>query len=203
MVTSTPARRVLLAIAAALAALLVAFVGVALLAVPIKGTSMEPTLHEGDRVVVNPFDRSPDVRRFSIVIGRFSRNGAEVVKRVIGLPGDRVRIEKIGVRPGIVSVQPGGTGPWQVVDNPAWHDRWGQSASNCCTDAGKLTNVATPQVVPPGMVFLLGDNFASSDDSRAHGFAPLELIRATTSWRIYPLGAIGRLSDDVTLTPVP
>ena len=194
-------RRLSLTLAAALALALVTFGGAALSSIPIRGTSMEPTLRDGDRIFINPFGSKPEIDRFAVVVGRFSKNGPEVVKRVIGLPGDMVRIDKIGVRVGVVAVQPGSTGPWLIVDNPAWTDRWGKASSNCCTVAGKLTNVVTPQRVPDGQLFLIGDNFAASDDSRAHGWAPVAFVRAVATWRSYPLTRVGGIADDVTLEP--
>jgi signal peptidase I len=194
-------RRLSLVVAAVLVLTVVCLAGGALSSIPVRGTSMEPTIHDGDRIFINPLGSEPQVERFSVVVGRFSKNGPEVVKRVIGLPGDLVRIDKIGVRVGVVSVQPGGTGPWQIVDNPAWNDRWGKASSNCCTADGKLTNVVTPRRVPEGQLFLLGDNFAASDDSRAHGWAPIDLVRAVATWRSYPPTRLGRVTDDVTLRP--
>lgn len=194
-------RRLSLVVAAVLAMALVTFAGAALSSIPIRGTSMEPTLRDGDRIFINPFGSAPEIDRFAVVVGRFSKNGPEVVKRVIGLPGDMVRIDKIGVRLGVVAVQPGGTGPWMIVDNPAWTDRWGKASANCCTIDGKLTNIVTPQRVPDGQMFVLGDNFAASDDSRAHGWAPIEFVRAVATWRSYPLTSVGRIADDVMLKP--
>ncbi|MBJ8340503.1 MULTISPECIES: signal peptidase I [Antrihabitans] len=200
MPAHTGLRRLLIAIGAVVAAALALVAGSILVSVPVSGVSMTPTLSDGDRIVVDPWS-DPEIDRFDIVVAKFSTNGAQVVKRVIGLPGDRVKIEKVGIRTGIVSVQPGGMGPWQIVDNPAWNARWGPTASNCCTAAGKMTNVVTPQLVPDGMLFLIGDNFAASDDSRGHGWAPVELVRNTAAWRVYPIGAIGRIPAGVTLRP--
>lgn len=195
-------RRLSLVVAAVLVLTVVVTAAGALSSIPVRGSSMEPTIHDGDRVFINPLGSTPEIDRFSVVIGRFSKNGPEVVKRVIGLPGDLVRIDKIGVRVGVVAVQPGGTGPWLNVDNPAWNARWGKASSNCCAANGKLTNVVTPQRVPEGQLFLLGDNFAASDDSRTHGWAPIELVRAIATWRSYPPTAVGRIADDVTLRPL-
>ena len=196
-------RRSVLICAALLAAVLVACAGVVVTSVPIRGTSMEPTLHDGDRVMRNPLGSTPSVERFDVVLARFAANGADVVKRVIGLPGDRVEIVKPGARPGVVRVQPGGSGPWFEVANPAWAERWGTLAANCCSAAGKTSNTATPQVVPDGMLFLLGDNFERSDDSRAHGWAPESQVHETVTWRVYPLSAVGRVDDDIELVPAP
>lgn len=171
--------------------------------VRIDGSSMEPTLHDGDRVFVGSIDSTDDLPRNSIVITRYRVDGPMVAKRVIALPGDRIKIAKVGAAPGLVSVQPGGTGPWQIVDNPAWDGRWGKVAGNCCTSGGKTSNTEAAQIVPAGMVFLLGDNIGSSDDSRAHGWVPSNLVKGTAATRLFPIGSVGAISDVVILRPAP
>jgi signal peptidase I len=54
----------------------------------VEGDSMRPTLLPGWRLAVGPLDHPP--RRGDLVVVR--RGGLEVVKRVVGLPGERVRL---------------------------------------------------------------------------------------------------------------
>jgi signal peptidase I len=54
----------------------------------VQGDSMRPTLRPGQRVAVGPLDRPP--RRGDLVV--LQGPGLEVVKRVVGLPGERVRL---------------------------------------------------------------------------------------------------------------
>jgi signal peptidase I len=54
----------------------------------VKGGSMRPTLAPGQRIAVAPLLRPP--RRGDLVV--VDRGGREVVKRVVGLPGERVRL---------------------------------------------------------------------------------------------------------------
>jgi signal peptidase I len=54
----------------------------------VQGDSMRPTLRPGQRVAVGPLDRPP--RRGDLVV--LQGPGREVVKRVVGLPGERVRL---------------------------------------------------------------------------------------------------------------
>jgi signal peptidase I len=56
----------------------------------VKGGSMRPTLRPGQRIAVAPLDRPP--RRGDLVVLRRPRGDLEVVKRVVGLPGERVRL---------------------------------------------------------------------------------------------------------------
>lgn len=53
--------------------------------VMVDGSSMMPTLHDGDRVIINRFG---NVDRFDVII--FKDEGREYVKRVIGIPGDKI-----------------------------------------------------------------------------------------------------------------
>ncbi|MBA3745051.1 MAG: signal peptidase I [Sporichthya sp.] len=148
-------------------------------AVRVDGVSMTPTLRDSERVLLRPFSGGDTPARFAVIVTRFS-SGPTVVKRVIGLPGDGVRIDTVeGVT--TVEVQPGGQGPWLVVDNPAWTGSWG--FVRCCRPDGQ-SGPADPQVVPTGMLFLLGDNPAASQDSRAFGWAPIEAIDGVVRWRL-------------------
>lgn len=207
-------RRTLIGVA--VAALLLAVTTVAataVLSVRVTGSSMRPALHDGDRVVVDPFADRP--RRFDLVAARFAESGPLAVKRVIGLPGDRVRIAvrlpgagaAAGPDPGpdagagagpdvgadtaapAVLVRPGGVGPWQRVHNPAWQDQWRRLAPMDET------------VVPDGSLFLLGDNPDGSEDSRQLGVAPQRLVHGTVRLRVYPLSALGRPSGGASLQP--
>ncbi len=47
--------------------------------------------------------------------------------------------------------------------------------------------------IPPGHVWLQGDNAANSTDSRAYGPVPLALVRGRVRWRVWPPGAVGRV----------
>jgi signal peptidase I len=56
----------------------------------VEGDSMRPTLRPGQRLAVGPLDRPP--RRGELVVVRHEAAGLEIVKRVVGLPGERVRL---------------------------------------------------------------------------------------------------------------
>jgi Signal peptidase, peptidase S26 len=97
-----------------------------------------------------------------------------------------------------LDVQPGGAGPWQRVDNPAWSSA---ESSLCCTPDGKAADQPTVQQVPAGMLFLLGDNPAASRDSLSLGWAPLDLVDGVVGVRIWPLSDLGRVGGHVRLRP--
>ncbi|GLW94570.1 signal peptidase I [Actinokineospora globicatena] len=171
--------RVVGAAAGVVAALVItAVVAVAVLAIPISGGSMSPTYRDGDRVLPYPFRGPDDVERGDVVATRFAADGPVVVKRVIATGGDRVRID-----PGpVVRVLPAGETEWRTVPTAA---DWGAKPVECCGPDGKAAPIPADALVPNGMLFLLGDNPGGSDDSRAFGWAPRELVGAivwTTAW---------------------
>lgn len=157
---------------------LVVVLGAAVAAVGVyrvQGASMRPTLADGELLLANPLARNPD--RFAVVV--YDVNGTAAVKRVIGLPGDRVRI--LAAPANLVQVQPGAAGPWQTVVDatggtwpPAPHP-----ALTCCAPDGRASVAPEGALVPVGQYFLLGDNPAESIDSRAEGFVPAQRVRGT------------------------
>lgn len=112
----------------------------------VSGLSMEPHIRSGEYVVINTFAyRIGAPRRGDIVAFRHEADARAIfIKRVIGLPGDRIRIDR-----GRVYVDGNG------VDEP-----YVQHADNR----------SFPEiVVPNAAVYVLGDNRAESEDSRFFG----------------------------------
>jgi signal peptidase I len=163
---------------------------------------MRPTLHEGDRLLLRPFSGGRTPGRFQLVVGRFAVGGPRVVKRVIGLPGDRVRVSTGADGVVAVAVQPAASGPWLRVANPAWAGQWPSRPTSCCLPDGRSAADPTPQLVPAGMLFLLGDDPVGSADSLSLGWAPVRLVSGVVSWRVYPPSEVGRVGGHVTLSPV-
>ncbi|MBC6451093.1 signal peptidase I [Actinokineospora sp. HBU206404] len=179
------------AVAALAAVALVGVVVAVTFANRVDGQSMSPTLGDGDRILLEPFFDVADLRRFDIVAARPAVGRPAVVKRVIGLPGDAVRID---IRPdggASVLVRPAGEDVWSVVDAPVWTENW-RDARLCCAADGK-SGSAESAVVPPGHLFMLGDNPSQSDDSRKYGWVPIGEVIGRMAWRLYPLDRVGSL----------
>lgn len=125
----------------------------------IPSGSMEPTLRTGDRILVGKFAyRLREIRRGDIVVFRYPLNpNKDFVKRVVGLPGERIEM-----REGLVQINGRPLGEVYPTALPG-----GDRA--CLTTYG-------PEVVPSGMVFVLGDNRCNSEDSRFFGFVPVKNI---------------------------
>jgi len=157
--------------AAIIAVLLSLFVRTFLFeAFKIPTPSMEASLMVGDHIIVDKFGFGPrldfegglvpmrDIGRGDIVIFRFEREPEkDYVKRVIGVPGDVVKVEEKRV---IVNGQPL-TEPYiQHIDDTIIPER----------------DFLPAVKVPPGHYFVMGDNRDNSADSREWGFVPREQI---------------------------
>lgn len=177
-----------------------------LFSVKVSGTSMEPTLHPGDRLVLDVFHRH-DIHRFDLVVGHEpgKPGGASIVKRVVGMPGDRIMIEG-GADP-VVLIRPAGSAQTYAVDNPAWRGQVGMGRAACCQAGGvSVSAIGLPGhwvTVPPGSYWVIGDNWGGSQDSRVFGFLAATDIQSRVSFRVLPVSRIGSVPRDVRLVPHP
>ena len=143
----------------------------------IPSASMEPTLMIGDRILVDKLSyHLHDVHRGDIVVfGRppgeqASENVQDLVKRVVGLPGETIWSDATGQ----VFVQGPDTGN-KVVTVP-------EPVPG--TQLGPKINRFT---LPKNDYYVLGDNRTNSDDSRYFGPIPRSLIVGRVVMRIWPV----------------
>jgi signal peptidase I len=143
----------------------------------IPSGSMEPTLMVGDRVIVSKlsYHLHPIHRGDIVVFDRPATDNADpsishLIKRVIGLPGDTVQ----GVNGQI------------FVDGRLLREPYLPSARY---PADRFP----PVRVPPGDIFVMGDNRDNSDDSRVFGPIPEKDVVGRAVLRIWPLTSIGLL----------
>ncbi len=138
----------------------------------IPSSSMESTLEIGDRLLVNKLSYEfGDVERGDIVV--FERPDSlpspydDLIKRVIGLPGDVVE---------------GHDG--QVFVN-------GEALVEPYLDADVRISDFAPTEIPAGHVFVMGDNRGDSTDSRVFGPIPVDRIEGEAFIRYWPLSRLG------------
>jgi signal peptidase I len=119
----------------------------------IESISMQPTLYEGDFVIVNRLAyKLGEPGRGDVVVFHFPPDPQRepYIKRVVGLPGETVRINQghvfvndIAIREPYIKASPNYQGEWHV---------------------------------PEGQLFVLGDNRNNSSDSHSWGMVPLENV---------------------------
>jgi signal peptidase I len=142
--------------------------------VKVEGTSMMPGLQDQERIFINKFFYRlgvDDIARGDTVVFWYPNDVSKsYIKRVIGVPGDRVEINR-----------------GQVILN-------GKSLTEVYVPAqyrDQQSMEATP--VPPGEYFVLGDHRSSSNDSRAWGMVPRQNIYGKAVFIYWPLDKMGPL----------
>jgi signal peptidase I len=169
--------------------------------VKVSGHSMEPTLSPGDRLLANILDRG-SIERFDVVEATLPGTGERVVKRVIGMPGDTIRVTNDGLHPTVL-LKPERSDSWQELSSQTWDSQWANRAGQRCCDAQGLVSLKARAVtVPDDHYWLIGDNWGASDDSRVYGFIAADDIGATLNRRIQPFDRFGELDNPVSLAPV-
>lgn len=120
--------------------------------VRVDGTSMVPTLQDGEFVLVNKLSyKLGDVSRGDIIVFHYPVNPDEdLIKRVIGLPGDTVKVQD-----GQVYVNNMPLTETYIAAAPTYSSEW---------------------QVPEDNYFVLGDNRNNSSDSHSWGLLPSEKI---------------------------
>ena len=144
-------------------------------AVQVSGTSMEPTLMNGDKIILRSIGYTPE-RGDVVVVDGYTRYGEPLVKRVIATGGDTIEIrdeqvylnEELLMEPYL----PEGlkTPPYQM---------------------------SGPLYIPEGYIFVMGDNRGNSHDSRS-GVPGLQLVDVRNVMgkavlRIWPFNTFGGL----------
>ncbi len=145
--------------------------------VKVEGTSMEPGLADNERIFINKFTYKlnlGDVRRGDTVVFWFPLDTSKsYIKRVVGLPGDRIRINH---------------GQVYVNGAPLNEDYVAAANRDATTwaDGQEIT-------VPANDYFVLGDHRNSSSDSRAWGWVPRDNIYGKAVFVYWPLDRMGRV----------
>jgi signal peptidase I len=141
----------------------------------IPSGSMEPTLKIGDRVLVNKLSYDVhSVHRGDIVVftkpaNDYSPGVKDLIKRVIGLPGETISAQN---------------GEVDINGRPL-HESW--------LPRGVTTQNFGPVVIPPGRYFMMGDNRNDSADSRVFGPVSSHLFIGRAFALVWPLSRLGWL----------
>ena len=140
--------------------------------VKVEGTSMMPSLADQERIFVNKFVyRLEPIERGDVVVFRYPRDPSKsYIKRVIGVAGDRIRID-------------GG----QVYVNDETLDE--DYVPPAYSDARSYAEI----VVPAHSYFVLGDHRSMSNDSRDFGPVNQNYIYGEAAFGYWPMDKMGRV----------
>jgi signal peptidase I len=143
----------------------------------VDGASMEPTLQDQDRMIVTKIG---EPKRFDIIVFHAPEN-KDYIKRVIGLPGDRIEYKDDIL----------------YINGKAYDEPYLDKYKSELKDGGTLTDSFTlketavgKDVVPEGHLFVMGDNRRWSKDSRKIGAIPLGKVVGTTKIVYFPINDI-------------
>ena len=138
--------------------------------VRVEGSSMVPTLKDGDILVLNKL--SHNYKRFDIVV--VSTNKSKIVKRIIGLPGENIEYKDNKL----------------YIDGKVIEDKTVEA-----TDDFTLMELYGMNRIPDGYYFVMGDNRDGSSDSRDYriGLIKKENILGKTIFRLFPFNKIRTL----------
>lgn len=138
--------------------------------VRVEGTSMLPRLVDQDRLFINKFVyRFASIQRGDVVVFRYPRNHeVSYIKRVVALPGDRIRIDR-----GRVFVN------GQFVEEPYVPEEF------------RDTRSFEEMTVPANEFFVLGDHRSIAADSRDFGAVNRDLIFGKATFIYWPSQDVG------------
>ena len=136
----------------------------------LMGSSMEPTMGDGEIVLMNRFAAlQGHYEKGDVVMFHYfdAEGDKTVVKRIIATEGDTIRILEDGVEVN-----------GEILKEPY---------------ASGDTIGMVDMIVPQGTVFVMGDNRETSFDSRNMGAIPCDDLKGKVFFRVYPFGEFGTI----------
>jgi signal peptidase I len=140
--------------------------------VKVEGISMWPGLDDQERIFINKLVyRLEPIERGDVVVFHYPRDPSKsYIKRVVGLPGDRVRIVNGAV----------------YVNGQALAEPYVPLDYSDTRSLGETT-------IPPDCYFVLGDHRSMSNDSREFGPVPRKYIYGKAVFVYWPFAKLGAL----------
>nr|WP_306569878.1 signal peptidase I [Enterococcus casseliflavus] len=149
----------------------------------VKGDSMDPTLHDGERVIAL---KNTEIERFDIITFEApDEAGKNYIKRVIGLPGDQVSYQNDTL----------------YINGQAYDEPYLDEFKAAVPDGFPLTSdfdmgLFGVEVIPEGQILVLGDNRRISKDSRQLGLIDEATILGDVKFVFWPIADFGMLGKE-------
>ena len=146
----------------------------------VRGASMEPNFTDKEYLIIDEVSYYFSLpERGETIVFRYPRDPRQFfIKRIIGLPGERVKIEKGRVEIFNAEYPDGFTLQEEYLDPP-----------------GRSTHSDSETTLKDGEYFVLGDNRDFSSDSRLWGVLPREFIVGRAVFRAWPFARFGPVAD--------
>lgn len=138
----------------------------------VSGNSMKPNLNDGELLLVRKIGyNEKTIKRFDIVV--IKKDKEEIIKRVIGLPGEHISYKnnKLYVNDKLVT----------------------EDYTHLDTKDFNLEETCTCSTIPEGKYLVLGDNRPISKDSRSIGLIDEKDIIGKAVFRLWPISKIGTI----------
>ncbi|MBR3229481.1 MAG: signal peptidase I [Bacilli bacterium] len=136
----------------------------------VDGLSMYSTLNDGDILLLEKYDKA--FKRFDIVV--FTNGEDRLIKRVIGLPGDKIEYKNNKL----------------YINGKYKKEKF--LTNNQKTFDFSLEDIGYKKI-PKDYYFVLGDNRTNSTDSRILGLIKKEKIQGKANFTVLPLSKFGRI----------
>ena len=159
--------------------------------VQVDGPSMDDTLNNGELLLLSKISYiTKEIERFDIVV--INTGDSEIIKRVIGLPG-----EEVEYKDNVLYIN-----GEEIEDDYASNETSDFTIKDICNAGLRKDAIVSDQdvekectytTIPEGYYLVLGDNRKISADSRYYGLIKEEDIVGKTIFRIWPLDKFGQI----------
>ena len=145
----------------------------------VKGASMEPNFHDGEYILTNKFQYKLDrPKRGDVIVFKSPQNpDIDFIKRIIGLPGEKIKLINNHYFINDVELQESYIAPTLFTYN------------------GAFLKEGMEVTIPPDHYFVSGDNRPRSSDSREWGTIDKSAIIGKSQFRYWPLPRAGLISS--------
>lgn len=151
--------------------------------IDVNGSSMNPTLKSNDIMILYKLTKKiRGIKRFDIVV--IDTDSGKLIKRVIGLPGEKIKYETETDEDGVES-------SYLLVNGKRIEEEFLPDTYKNATCMNEWTICNEEIVIPEGEYYVMGDNRGDSKDSRMIGTVEYDKILGTTELTIFPFNRFG------------